>query len=808
MGLFTETETYRYQVYHPVVGDSYNTTVPYGHHKEKVPLDVVTTREMLTLHGRGMNNSNNMKTQLKHLREIHNLPMLRKTSEFQSQKIDVKVIDFSKLEAMYGSRVQDISTDVTSALACEYIYKSTNGKYRSVYDIENVVKDEILPKINKEENLGAIVDRSSEKVVELLILFITYIGNNTYNVAAYVRVKRKRFSKGDGYITEFDKVWRNFNVNLPIEFAFLWGMINDSNIYVIKFANGNMAHLDSTFIDNFYKQGDTKLDFSIPVGLKNVFYSPNDLKKMQLARWKLGYEEYKNKKRNRQELLYESILKNKDIEFPCKVNMYLDLYPFKDPRYRMDKNWRLFLKGVMRYFARITGISQTNTGHGITSVLVPPILLNNDEFFIYMNVEIIKEKVSGPDMSKSTPFCFFEKDEPEVTGKDDFALGQGWMDWDTHMIKSLNTIWLCLIVDIGNNEFVKYKLNYSRLYDGLMGFSNSDRIEKSAEIISNINKKLAEEEKEDDKTTTTEDKTSTTEAEENSKFDKLITSISRSARLKNAFWHDDKDISITKWDENSYKIKDIIPTGAPDEDLSHFDVPRLPMPLLMWNMIPYSGKKVAYTSTLLVSFILEVEVEEETGFGAVLSFVVAGIITIVTLGAGAGASSALIGIANSTVSKAIVIAGAWAGAIGGITGNKFLSYFGMAVSAWSGISGLANVLNGGLSSLTTLETLTLGARGASFIVDTVSKIRSLNMEKELQNMADEIKNGQRQFEYERDNRKDMWGGVARTNCAADEEIDQMLELVLQEGLFEVLTSYTDIEKNSTVFNDRKYDNTR
>lgn len=102
----------------------------------------------------------------------------------------------------------------------------------------------------------------------------------------------------------------------------------------------------------------------------------------------------------------------------------------------------------------------------------------------------------------------------------------------------------------------------------------------------------------------------------------------------------------------------------------------------------------------------------------------------------------------------------------------------------------------------------LGLRGINFVIDAVNKARSLDMEKELQSMTDELKNGQKQFEYEKDNRRDMWGGVARTNAAADEEIDQMLELVLQEGLFEVLISYTDIEKNSTIFNDRKYDNTR
>ena len=166
------------------------------------------------------------------------------------------------------------------------------------------------------------------------------------------------------------------------------------------------------------------------------------------------------------------------------------------------------------------------------------------------------------------------------------------------------------------------------------------------------------------------------------------------------------------------------------------------------------------------------------------------------------------GIANSAVSKAIIIAGTWASAIGSVSGNKYLSYIGTAIGLWAGITGIVNSLSSGLSSLSGWDALTLGSKGVNFVVDIASKVRSLDMEKELQSMADELKNGQKQFEYEKDNRRDMWGGVARTNAAADEEIDQMLELVLQEGLFEVLTSYIDTEKNSTIFNDRKYDNTR
>ena len=529
----------------------------------------------------------------------------------------------------------------------------------------------------------------------------------------------------------------------------------------------------------------------MPIGLKfkYISYSPKDAKRMEIARTKLGYQEYKNKKRNRQELLYELIQNNKDIDHDCRINMYLDLYPFKDPKYRADKNWQLFLKGVMRYFARITGIARIDEGKGFTSVSLPPYFLTSDKTFRYMNIEIIKEKVTGPDLSKSTPYCFFEK------GK----------------ARNLNTLWLCLIVDMGNNKFIKYKLNYSRFYEGLSGVNSSDKIVISTEIISSINKKLnrslrGKYNPDTGQIEIPEIKEEISQSEE----DKALNMLSTRGKLRNAFWYDDKDISMAKWDKESKQMKDKIPTGAPENGLSAFDLPKLPMPILMWNMIPYNGKKVAYTSTLLINFILNIKVKESTGFGALLAVVVAVIVTFITWNPGAGAkagaatSSALIGVASATAAKVIITVGAWASAIGSISGNKFLSRVGMAIGAWAGISGIVNGLNSGFGSLSTLDML----KGINSVIDIANNLRGLDMEKKLQSMADELKNGQREFEYEKDNRKDIWGGVAKTNAAADEEIDQMMELTLQEGLFEVLISHIDIEKNSAVFNDIKYDNTR
>ena len=813
MGLFTKTRTYTYVVYSPVMGDSYNTTVKYGNRKEKVPLDVITTREMLALHGQGLNNSSKMKAQLKHLREIHNLPFLKKTGEFGTQKLDTKTIDFTKLETMYSSTIEDISIDVTSDLACEYLYKVTNGKYSSIYDIEDIISNYIIPKFNYNPLVSSIT-RSKRNVIELKEIYISYLGNSTFAVTA--QVKFEITYKGD---TTTSTEWSNITVNLPDEFVHLWDMANNPNIYIVKFANGNIIYLDQNSLANFQKQGDSKIEFSVPIGLKfkYISYSPKDAKKMELARTKLGYQEYKNKKRNRQELLYELIQNNKDIDHDCRINMYLDLYPFKDPKYRADKNWQLFLKGVMRYFARITGIANIDEGKGFTSVSLPPYFLTSDKTFRYMNIEIIKEKVSGPDQSKSTPYCFFEKGKARnlnafrMLGLRSISKELRNLEKSEQMTKDFNTIWLCLIVDMGNNKFIKYKLNYSRFYEGLSGVNSSDKIVISTEIISSINKKLnrslrGKYNPDTGQIEIPEIKEEISQSEE----DKALNMLSARGKLRNAFWYDDKDISMAKWDKESKQMKDKIPTGAPENGLSAFDLPKLPMPILMWNMIPYNGKKVAYTSTLLINFILNIKVKESTGLGALLAVVVAVIVTFITWNPGAGAkagaatSTALIGVASATAAKVIITVGAWASAIGSISGNKFLSRVGMAIGAWAGISGIVNGLNSGFGSLSTLDML----KGINSVIDIANNLRGLDMEKKLQSMADELKNGQREFEYEKDNRKDIWGGVAKTNAAADEEIDQMMELTLQEGLFEVLISHIDIEKNSAVFNDIKYDNTR
>ena len=804
MGLFTKTRTYTYVVYSPVMGDSYNTTVKYGNRKEKVPLDVITTREMLVLHGQGLNNSSKMKAQLKHLREIHNLPFLKKTGEFGTQKLDTKTIDFTKLETMYSSTIQDISTDIFSDLACEYLYKVTNGKYSSIYDIEDIISNYIIPKFNYNPLVPSIT-RSKRNVIELKEIYISYLGNSTFAVTA--QVKFEITYKGD---TTTSTEWSNITVNLPDEFVHLWDMANNPNIYIVKFTNGNIIYLDQNSLANFQKQGDSKIEFSVPIGLKfkYISYSPKDAKKMELARTKLGYQEYKNKKRNRQELLYELIQNNKDIDHDCRINMYLDLYPFKDPKYRADKNWQLFLKGVMRYFARITGIARIDEGKGFTSVSLPPYFLTSDKTFRYMNIEIIKEKVSGPDLSKSTPYCFFEKGK--ARNLNTFGIfGLGRIGRESFKNKDFNTMWLCLIVDMGNNKFIKYKLNYSRFYEGLSGVNSSDKIVISTEIISNINKKLnrslrGKYNPDTGQIEIPEIKEEVSQSEE----DKALAMLG--SKLRNAFWYDDKDISMAKWDKESKQMKDKIPTGAPENGLSAFDLPKLPMPILMWNMIPYNGKKVAYTSTLLINFILNIKVKESTGLGALLAVVVAVIVTFITWNPGAGAkagaatSSALIGVASATAAKVIITVGAWASAIGSISGNKFLSRVGMAIGLWTGVSGIVNGLNSGFGSLSTLDML----KGVNFVIDVANNLRGLDMEKKLQSMADELKNGQREFEYEKDNRKDIWGGVAKTNAAADEEIDQMMELTLQEGLFEVLISHIDIEKNSAVFNGMKYDNIR
>ena len=266
MGLFTKTRTYTYVVYSPVMGDSYNTTVKYGNRKEKVPLDVITTREMLVLHGQGLNNSSKMKAQLKHLREIHNLPFLKKTGEFGTQRIDTKTIDFTKLETMYSSTIQDISTDIFSDLAYEYIYKVSNGKYSSIYDLEDIIVENVIPKIDTNPSRPSVKELKI-RVLKLYDIFISYLGNNTFNVRAKALVEKSYlWGIEERWFVETD--WYTLNVTLPEEFKFLWEIANNDNVYIIKFANGNMIHLDSNSLPNFQKQGDSQVEFSVPIGLK------------------------------------------------------------------------------------------------------------------------------------------------------------------------------------------------------------------------------------------------------------------------------------------------------------------------------------------------------------------------------------------------------------------------------------------------------------------------------------------------------------------------------------------------------------
>ena len=71
MSFFSKTEKIYYEMHIPVMGDSYTYTVKYGKNREKTPLDARMTREMLQLHAQEFSNVDNMKVQLKDLREIH-----------------------------------------------------------------------------------------------------------------------------------------------------------------------------------------------------------------------------------------------------------------------------------------------------------------------------------------------------------------------------------------------------------------------------------------------------------------------------------------------------------------------------------------------------------------------------------------------------------------------------------------------------------------------------------------------------------------------------------------------------------------
>ena len=71
-----------------------------------------------------------------------------------------------------------------------------------------------------------------------------------------------------------------------------------------------------------------------------------------------------------------------------------------------------------------------------------------------------------------------------------------------------------------------------------------------------------------------------------------------------------------------------------------------------------------------------------------------------------------------------------------------------------------------------------------------------------------LENKQKEWEKEKSDRMNYTGGINKTSSGGDEDFDAYYNIVDQETLFNLIELSIDTEKNSQVFDDTKFDNTR
>ena len=274
------------------------------------------------------------------------------------------------------------------------------------------------------------------------------------------------------------------------------------------------------------------------------------------------------------------------------------------------------------------------------------------------------------------------------------------------------------------------------------------------------------------------------------------------------WWNYTDDATLWKIDKNTGKIKYEIPqqfqlNDTSDTTANDIEVPRMPMPILMWNMIPYSAKKVSYTSSLLLYTVIIQEVETSTGLGEAISFIVTMVAMIFSAGTLGAAIAAGTATATSTAISIAAMVGSLVALAGSLSGNKIVSLIGTIISVVTSIGNITQSFD----KLSTFKKLTTIADVLTDVNRIVTNFRNINFEQALVQQAEDLQKSKDNFEKEIDSRLDTWGGVVRTSAAADEEIDQLQFLTSTDFLGYIVEQ--SIEPNFEInHNDRKYDNTR
>lgn len=254
-----------------------------------------------------------------------------------------------------------------------------------------------------------------------------------------------------------------------------------------------------------------------------------------------------------------------------------------------------------------------------------------------------------------------------------------------------------------------------------------------------------------------------------------------------SFWDNADDNNKTQIDwENKGSMKD----GFVGANIH----PRLPMPIKLWNSIPYRGKFVAYNSSLLIKTRYKERVKVKKGW---VKFV-APVIQII---------GAVIAYFFPPVGVAIIAAGTIVAVAGVLLDIEWMTMVG-AAAASGALMGLSAGSDGGSIGSALSSALTSPMTYVALAVQIGINMYGNSLEAKIKGMQNELKEMEENWEKEVDSRVNPLGGIGKTSSGGDEDFDNFYALMDQEYLSQALLMASDVSISSPVFDDSKYDNTR
>ena len=693
------------------------------------------------------------------------------------------------------------------------------------------------------------VDYTHYTLLHYLDLQYSYLGGGLYDFQVTYLCEVCNACRGRENNIYTKTFVNNFIISLPDYISGILEILDGADFRLVELQDGRIVKIlmsDSKFFTVLNK----RLEFSPPVALKGISLDEKEARYTRLIRQKLGYEELPYKKKNREEKILDGIAGNSKI-VNAEIGLFLDLFPFKNKNIRRKKEWQLFLKGVMKYFCSLAGVPAEG-GMGFVSVRVP----NNVSYVRYdggggdgkgqhgqfLNINIQKRYRD----TKPPEVCFFSQQISNrnvllhlVTsdGKDGYfeyildysffyrgiassgtatGIGLGLTAGDAVFnylnkerfdfyfkhakaelrdFKSPNDLGALQIlqkyfefeIEIGSppskpdryNSFTihknyfnrtvtetqniyqaEFKYHYNYDYGGDNFYTGSGEGTYISSIFPNENSL--------------------------NPYEHIDTIKGLKAR-GGAFWDNANDDNKTQIDwENKGSMSD----GFVGANIH----PRLPMPIRLWNSIPYRGKFVAYNSSLLIKTRYKERVKVQKGWVKFVSPV------IQIVGAVIAVFYPPVGVGIIAVGTAVAITGVlldieWMTMVGAAAASGALMGYGAIGEGGSIGSALSSALTSPMTYVTLAVNLALNMYGNS-------------LEAKIKGMQNELKEMEENWEKEVDSRVNPLGGIGKTSSGGDEDFDNFYALMDQDYLSQALLMASDVEISSPVFNDSKYDNTR